>query len=192
MGLKDLLKRNRTYRRFDQTVKIAQEELEEWVEQVRFCPSGRNAQPLRYVIINTDERCEQVFPQLAWAGYLTAWAGPEEGERPVAYLIQLLDNRLVENCLCDDGLQIQTILLNAVDKGYGGCIIKAFKNEALREVLNLPEYMKIMYVIALGKPKEQVVLEEMQGENFKYWRDAEGVHHVPKRSKEELIFKLSR
>ena len=192
MVLKDLLKRNRTYRRFDQTVKIAQEELEEWVEQVRFCPSGRNAQPLRYVIINTDERCEQVFSQLAWAGYLTDWAGPEEGERPVAYLIQLLDTRIVENCLCDDGLQILTILLNAVDKGYGGCIIKAFKNEALREVLNLPEYMKIMYVIALGKPKEQVVLEEMQGENFKYWRDAEGVHHVPKRSKEELIFKLSR
>ena len=188
--LRDLLKRNRTYRRFDQTVKIAQEELEEWVEQVRFCPSGRNAQPLCYVIVNSDSMCERVFPQLAWAGYLTDWPGPEEGERPVAYLIQLLDTRIVENCLCDDGLQIQTILLNAVEKGYGGCIIKAFKNEALREVLQLPEYMKIMYVIALGKPKEQVVLEEMQGENFKYWRDAEGIHHVPKRSKKELIFKL--
>jgi nitroreductase len=192
MSLRDLLKQNRTYRRFDQTVKIAQEELEEWVAQVRFCSSGRNAQPLRYVIVNSDAMCEQVFPQLAWAGYLTDWSGPEEGERPSAYLIQLLDTRIVENCLCDDGLQIQTILLNAVEKGFGGCIIKAFKNEALREVLHLPEYMKIMYVIALGKPKEQVVLEEMQGENYKYWRDTEGVHHVPKRSKEELIFKLSQ
>ena len=138
--------------------------------------------------MNTDDACEQIFPHLAWAGYLTDWAGPEAGERPSAYLIQLLDTRIAENCLCDDGIQIQTLMLSAVEKGYGGCIIKSFKNEAVRSLLNLPDYMKIMYVLALGKPKEQVVLEEMQGDDFKYWRDAAGVHHVPKRSTEELIF----
>jgi nitroreductase len=188
MKLKDLLKQNRSYRRFYQEVKISRDELEKWVEQVRYCPSGRNAQPLCYAILNTDDACEQIFPHVAWAGYLTDWAGPEAGERPSAYLIQLLDTRIAENCLCDDGIQIQTLMLSAAEKGYGGCIIKSFKNEAVRSLLNLPDYMKIMYVLALGKPKEQVVLEEMQGDDFKYWRDAAGVHHVPKRSKEELIF----
>lgn len=116
------------------------------------------------------------------------WAGPAEEERPVAYLIQLLDTRIEENCLCDDGIQAQTILLGAVEKGFGGCIIKAFKNEVLRTILELPDYMKIMYVIALGKPVEKIVLEEIGDGDYKYWRDATGTHHVPKRTLEELIF----
>lgn len=190
MVLKDLLLKNRSYRRFNQEVKIPEKELRELVGLARWCPSGRNAQPLKYAIVNTGEGCSQVFPHLAWAGYLTEWPGPEEGERPVAYLIQLLDTRIVENCLCDDGIQAQTLMLGAVEKGYGGCIIKAFKNEALREVLQLPEYMKITYVLALGKPKEEVVIEDMQGEDYKYWRDAEEVHHVPKRSAGEFVFSV--
>ena len=188
MALKDLLLKNRSYRRFYQEVKIPFEELKELVGLTCFCASGRNAQPLWYAIVDTGEKCGMVFSQLAWAGYLTEWPGPEEGERPVAYLIQLLDTRVVENCLCDDGIQAQTILLGAVEKGYGGCIIKAFKNEALREILGLPEYMSIRYVLALGKPKETVVLESMKNEDYKYWRDAAGVHHVPKRDPEALIY----
>jgi len=189
MMLKDLLKNNRSYRRFQQKIRIPHEELEELAGLVRWCPSGRNAQPLKYVIVDDEEECDRIFPQLAWAGYLTDWAGPEEGERPVAYLVQLLDTRIAENCLCDDGIQAQTIMLGATEKGYGGCIIKAFKNEALRELLALPEYMKILYVLALGKPVEQVVLEEMQGGDFKYWRDAQGVHHVPKRKETDFIWR---
>lgn len=188
MALKDLLLRNRSYRRFYQEVKIPFEELKELVGLTCFCASGRNAQPLRYAIVDTGEKCGMIFSQLAWAGYLTEWPGPEEGERPAAYLIQLLDTRVVGNCLCDDGIQAQTILLGAVEKGYGGCIIKAFKNEALREILGLPEYMSIRYVLALGKPKETVVLESMKNEDYKYWRDAAGVHHVPKRDPETLIY----
>lgn len=189
MILKELLQKNRSFRRFYQEERIPEETLKELVGLVRWCASGRNAQPLCYAIVNTAAECARVFPLLAWAGYLKDWAGPEEGERPAAYLIQLLDCRVVENCLCDDGIQMQTLLLGAVDKGYGGCIVKAFKNDALRELLELPEYLKILYVLALGKPKEQVVIEDMQGEDFKYWRDEAGVHHVPKRRTESLIFK---
>ena len=184
---KDLLAKNRSYRRFRQCERMSMEELTELVGLTCLCASGRNAQALKYIIVHDECACARVFPHLAWAGYLTDWAGPTEGERPVAYLIQVLDTRIVENCLCDDGIQAQTILLGATEKGRGGCIIKAFKNEALRETLKLPDYLKIMYVIALGTPAEQVVLETMQTEDYKYWRDAQGVHHVPKRSVDELI-----
>lgn len=188
MRLQDLLEKNRSYRRFYQEYRISRNDLEDLVGLVHWCPSGRNAQPLRYFVVDEAEKCEKVFPTLAWAGYLQNWAGPQEGERPAAYLIQLLDTRIVEHCLCDDGIQAQTILLGAVEKGYGGCIIKAFKDAELRQVLELPEYMKILYVIALGKPKEKVVVEEMQGEDYKYWRDAAGIHHVPKRAVKDLFF----
>lgn len=188
MSLKDLLIKNRSYRRFQQDVRITEEELRELAGLVRWCASARNAQPLKYIIVNSPEACAGIFPNLAWAGYLTDWAGPEEGERPVAYMVQVLDTRIVENCLCDDGIQAQTILLGAVERGWGGCIIKAFKNEELRQVLNLPPYLKIIYVIALGKPKETVVVEKMEvGDDFKYWRDDKGIHHVPKRDESDFF-----
>lgn len=187
--LRDLLLKNRSYRRYYQGVRINTSELEELVGLARLCPSGRNAQALKYCVVAGKDECAAVFPLLAWAGYLTDWAGPEEGERPAAYLVQVLDTSIVENCLCDDGIQAQTILLGAVEKGWGGCIIKAFKNEPLREVLGLPAHLKIAYVIALGKPKETVVLEDMEGGDFKYWRSADDTHHVPKRAAGELIVK---
>ncbi len=185
--LKELLQKNRSYRRFFQDVRLTEAELRELVGLTRYCASGRNAQALRYRAVVDEKTCEQVFHTLAWAGYLKDWPGPEVGERPSAYLIQLLDTSIVENCLCDDGIQAQTILLGAVEKGYGGCIIKAFKNDALREILQLPEHLKIMYVLALGKPKETVVLEDMKDGDFRYWREPDGSHHVPKRPLEDLL-----
>lgn len=186
--LLDLLQKNRSYRRFDEKIKISEKELQEWVGLTRWCASGRNAQPLKYRLVFEEKECEEVFPALAWAGYLTDWDGPEKGERPVAYLVQLLDTRIVTDCLCDDGIQAQTLLLGAVENGYGGCIIRAFKKERLTQVLQLPDYMQIRYVIALGKPLEKVVVENMKGDDFKYWRDTDGVHHVPKRPLSELLY----
>nr|NQU92684.1 nitroreductase family protein [Bacteroidota bacterium] len=88
----------------------------------------------------------------------------------------------------DQGIAAQSILLGAVDKGLGGCIIGSIKRELLREMLNIDPMLEILLVIALGKPKEQVVIEKMnQDDNIKYWRDENGIHHVPKRNLDDLI-----
>jgi nitroreductase len=91
--------------------------------------------------------------------------------------------------MCDDGIATQSILLGAVEAGYGGCIIRAVNRKKLREILNLPEQFEIIQVIALGKPKEAIILDEMTNGEIKYWRDANQVHHVPKRSLEEIILR---
>ncbi|MDL2252204.1 nitroreductase family protein [Odoribacter sp. OttesenSCG-928-J03] len=187
--LRDLLFKNRTYRRFHQEVRIPENELKEIIGLTCLCASARNAQPLKYYMVTDETQCKAVFKTLAWAGYLTDWAGPEEGEQPSAYLVQALDTQISENCLCDDGIHVQTLLLGAVEKGYGGCVIKAFKNEELRAVLNVPDNLKLMYVIALGKPKEVVVLDEIKENDFKYWREENGTHHVPKRTVDDLLIK---
>lgn len=181
---KELLISDRSYRRFDESKKITEEELLKLVELTRYCASGRNLQPLRYRIVSSEEECDKVFRLLAWAGYLTDWDGPEAGERPVAYLVQCLDGRLAKDCLCDDGLQLQAITLGARTLGMGGCILKAFDPNKMKEALGLEEYYLPRYVLALGYPVEEVVIEDM-GEDidadYKYWRTADGIHHVPKR-----------
>ena len=187
----ELIRKNRSFRRFHQEVVIPESELLEMVENARLTPSGRNAQTLRYLLSNTQEINALIFPTLAWAGYLTDWDGPEEGERPAAYIVILNDDTLSKNYFCDHGIASMAILLTAVEKGYGGCIIASVNRDVLRQSLNIPEKYSIVQVIALGKPAETVVIEPMINDDIKYWRDPQGVHHVPKRRLEDMVVNLS-
>ena len=189
-SLRQLMIADRTVRRFREDMEVSVATLEKLVELTRYCPSGRNAQPLRYVIVNSEEEREKIYPLLKWAGYFQDWDGPEKGERPAAYLIQCLDTKYGQNCLCDDGLQLEAITLGMRTLGLGGCIIKAFNAPRLSEALNIDERYAPRYVLALGYPAEEVRLEDMSGDedaDFKYYRTPDGVHHVPKRQLEELI-----
>ncbi len=187
--LKDLILKNRSYRRFHQEQEVSEETLTELVDLARLSPSARNAQPIKYILSNTPERNSIVFKYLSWAGYLTTWHGPEEGERPAAYVIMLNDTSISSNFFSDNGIASQSILLGAVEKGLGGCIIGSIERLQLQRELDIPAQYKIIQVIALGIPKEVVVIEELD-KDHKYWRDIQKVHHVPKRSLEDIIVKL--
>ncbi len=186
--LKDLIAKNRSYRRFYQEVPVGEETLRELVDLARLSPSAANRQPLKYLLSNKPETNSKIFPCLAWAGYLPEWPGPDEGERPAAYLVMLGDTRITDNYLCDHGIAAQSILLGAVEKGLGGCIIGAVNREKLRENLQIAPHFEIIQVIALGKPKEVVIIEPVASNgDIKYWHDQNGAHHVPKRALDDLI-----
>lgn len=188
--LKELVAKNRSYRRFYQSVEITNEHLRGWVDLARLSASGRNAQPLKYILSCEAEKNEKIFSTLAWAAFLTNWEGPEEGERPAAYLVQLLDTNIANQYFCDDGIAAQSILLGAVEAGFGGCMFRSINKPKLMQLLEIPERFQIINVLALGKPKEEVVIDDLKNDDFKYWRDENGIHHVPKRSLDDLILPL--
>ncbi|MDE6342080.1 MAG: nitroreductase family protein [Muribaculaceae bacterium] len=186
--LRRLLEEDRSIRRFDASRPIGRDVLTQLVDLTRLCASGRNLQPLRYRPVDTAEERDALFPLLAWAGYLTDWAGPAPEERPTAYLVQCLNLSLAKNCLCDDGLQLQAITLGARALGIGACILKAFDPAKVAAALGIDtERFMPRYVVALGYPAEKVVLEDMEEADIKYWRSPDGTHHVPKRPLSELI-----
>ena len=188
--ISEIIKKNRSFRRFHQEVVISENDLREMVDNARLTPSGRNAQTLRYMLSNTSEMNARIFPALAWAGYLADWGGPKEGERPAAYIVILNDDTISKTYFCDHGIASLAILLTAVEKGYGGCIIASVKGDLIREAFQIPERYSIVQVIALGKPAETVVIEPMANGDIKYWRDAQEIHHVPKRNIEDIIIKF--
>lgn len=192
MELLELIKKSRSYRRFFEEVAIHESELQLMIEAARFSPSSRNIQPLKYFFSNNRDLNSKIFPTLGWAGYLTEWDGPVEGERPAAYIIQLLDKTISASASCDHGLTAQSILLQATELGYGGCIIASVKRETLQTLLELPQNLEILQVIALGKPKETVVTDDLKNNEYKYWREKDGTHHVPKRTLDELIIRNSK
>ncbi len=186
--LRDLVERTRSYRRFDQNFKIKLETLRELVGLARISAAAANLQPLKYILSNEAEKNAKIFQHLGWAGYLKDWPGPAEGERPSAYIIVLGDKRICKSFGCDHGIACQNIMLGAVEKGLGGCMMGSVNREGLRSDLDIPDYFDILLVLALGKPNETVVLEEVGPDgDIKYWRDSEGVHHVPKRRLEDII-----
>jgi nitroreductase len=190
MNLKELILKNRSYRRFNESHLIDSKTLENLIELARMSASGANRQPLKYLIYNTPEDCEKVFPSIAWAGYLTEWSGPDKGERPAGYIIILGDKSITEVFGVDHGIAAQSIMLGATEAGLGGCMIASIKREELREDLNIPDNLEILLILALGKPVEKVIIDDIKKGDVKYWRDSEKNHHVPKRSLNELIIKL--
>jgi len=188
MTFKELVAKNRTRRRFKQDQAIDIEVLRELAALARLCPSGNNLQPLKFLLVNTPEENAVIFKYLYWAGYLKEWAGPEEGERPSAYIIILGDNEIRKGFGVDHGIAAQTIMLGAVENDLGGCIIGSINKKALSEDLGIPDQFEVLLVLALGFPNEEIIIDPVdQNGNIRYWRDEKGVHHVPKRSLDELI-----
>ncbi|MFH1079992.1 MAG: nitroreductase family protein [Pseudomonadota bacterium] len=185
---KDLVVRNRTYRRFDQTFAIGKDTLRELVDLARLSSSAGNKQPFKYILSCDPVKNAIIFEHLAWAGYLTDWPGPVEGERPSAYILMLGDKQISPSFDFDNGIAAQSILLGAVEKGLGGCMIGSIERPKLRKKFNIPERYDILLVIALGRPVETVILETVKADgDVRYWRDSEGRHYVPKRSLDNII-----
>jgi nitroreductase len=186
--IRDLIMNCRSYRRFFEDEGVDDATLRELVELARFCPSSANLQPLKFVISNDPDTNQLIFEHLSWAGYLTDWGGPQEGERPAAYILILGDNDITRTITVDQGIAALAILLGATERGLGGCIIASIRRRELRPLINIPEEYEMLLAVAIGKPREEVVVDTVGSDgDIKYWRDENDIHHVPKRSLDELI-----
>lgn len=188
MEFKNLVKKNRSYRRFNEKAEIPQKSIDTVIENLRYVPSAANLQPLRYIVASNREVCSEIFPALKWAGYLSDWQGPVEGERPSLYVVILGDRKLSPYVDWDYGIALQTLLLGFVEQGYGGCAIAAFDKKQVREIFDVEAALDILGVVAVGEPVEKVVIDDYS-DSVKYWRDEEGIHHVPKKSLEDIVYK---
>ncbi len=191
--LLELLQKNRSYRRFDHTHKISSQHLRDFVSLARLTPSSGNLQPLKYLLVHEEKDTDQLFGFLRWARYLQEWEGPSDTEKPSAYIVMLGDTTIAQSFQYDAGIVAQTIMLGIVEKGLGGCILTSVDRDGLRVAFSIPPHLEILLVMAIGKPAEKVLLEDLSSEgSIKYYRSPDQVHHVPKRGLDALIFTPGR
>ena len=188
MNFKELAENARTCRRFEEDQPLAMADLEWLVDCARVAPSGRNAQDLRFSLVAAGETCQKLFSLTRWAGALKDWGGPHPGERPTGFIAILMPQTGTELSFYDVGIAAQTIQLAATSRDWGCCIIKSFDHQAVPDLLHVPADLKVALVLGLGVAKEKRVIAPMPASGaFTYWRDEQGVHHVPKRALDELI-----
>ncbi len=187
-AFKALVLENRSFRRFDNRHEIDESTLRNLVALTRTCASGANKQPLKYFICREREINERIFACLGWAAYLRDWSGPEPAERPSAYIIITGDHTIADHFWCDHGIAAQTILLGARTLGLGGCMFGSVNAGRIKPLLGIPDHLEVKLAVALGKPVETVQIDELGPDgDIRYWRDENKVHHVPKRSLDDLI-----
>ena len=188
MDFDSLVKNTRSCRRFKPEPAIKIDLLKSLVDLARITASAANLQPLKYILCSNPEKNISIFECLGWAGYLKDWAGPSPEERPTGYIVMLGDKRIAKNFDIDVGIASQTIMLGAKNMGYSGCMIGNIHHQKLAEVIKLKDHHVILLVLALGAPKENIVLESMKADDdFRYYRDEQGIHHVPKRNLDDII-----
>lgn len=188
MNFEEIIQKNRSYRRFYEDYEVTVDNLRKLIGHARLSASSGNIQALKFYLSADSIKNEKIYRHLQWAYYLKDWNGPENGERPSAYIIILGDTDIHATIEIDVGIAAQSILLGATSIGLGGCMFGSIDRVGLRKELNIPKRFQIPLIIALGKPKEKIKIEDVGTTgNIVYWRDEEMTHHVPKRSLDELI-----
>lgn len=188
MDFQALIRARRTIRKFEQKP-VSKEQLHRYIDAARLAPSAANMQPLKYVPVSRPALCKKLFPLTRWAGYLSDYA-PKEGERPTAYIAVCADLNIRKNGYeLDAGAAAENIILSALSDGVGACWMGAIDYQKISELLGLDESVKLLYVIALGYPKESPSTVELEDENVKYFIGEDAALKVPKRSLEEVIIK---
>lgn len=186
MGISDIILSRRTVRRF-KPVPVDRSLLEKLVNAGRLAPSAGNLQPLEFVAVDDAEVCRAVFPCLRWAAYISPKGNPQPGQEPMAYIVTIVNLAVREKGFeYDVGAAMENMILAAHDEGLGSCWLLSVEREKLAEILSVPQGFRIDCVLALGYPAESPVAEEFT-ESIKYWQDAEGVLHVPKRPLKSVL-----
>jgi len=177
----DLIAERRTIRRF-KPGPVSRDLLERLVNVGRLAPSAANLQPLEFVAVDDPAVKAEVFPCLKWAAYINPAGDPGPGEEPAAYIVTLVNTKLREKMFeYDVGAAMENMIVAALGEGLGACWFLSIDRDKLKTVLGVPDDYRIDSVLALGRPAEAPAVEVM-GESCRYWKDAEGRLHVPKRA----------
>lgn len=184
-SLDTLLRRNRSHRAFDSSYSVAMRQLEAIVSVNTKLPSGRNAQTLRFKLLDARGGGESFCSQLHLGGYLPELHLPVPGTEPKAFIIVCSTEPESPVVDIDLGISLQSMALKAVEIGLNALIVMAFNRKEVKEALGLP--LTPLAVLAIGKGMDRIELEEVSaGSNLRYYRK-DGIHFVPKIRVEDLI-----
>lgn len=184
--LRRLLQHNRSYRGYDNSFVVREDQLRRIIEVATLCPSARNQQVLRFRPVLKDES-DKVLSHIRLGGALPELHLPFPGSEPNAFVVicsTVEESKYVD---MDLGIVAQSMLLQATEIGLGGICIGAFDHEPIKEALNLA--YEPLLVLAIGRPKESIELVEChEGDSLTYYRNND-IHYVPRLSLDDLILK---
>ena len=184
-SLDTLLLKNRSHRAFDTSYTVAMRQLEAIVSVNTRIPSGKNAQTLRFRLLDEASGGAGFSRYLHFGGYLPELHLPVPGTEPRAFIVVCCTGAETPTVDIDLGISLQSMALKAVEIGLNAIIIRAFDRSEVKGALGLT--LEPIAVLAIGKGTDRIELVEVpDGSDLRYYRQ-DGVHYVPKVKLEDLL-----
>ena len=122
---------------------IPNEVLQKILEAGRLAPSSKNSQPWHFVVIKSKETLGKIAKLTPTGAHIAS--------APLAIAVLMDAAKLPE---IDGARAIQNMVLAAWDLGVGACWITNFYDDAVKDMLNAPQRMKLITVMPFGYPTE--------------------------------------
>jgi nitroreductase len=157
MTLDEIIRARKSVRKFEPKP-VEKEKIEQILEAARLAPSACNAQPWRFVIVQSKTAREAVLKHGRLEEFFVSnkWAT----EAPVIIVAcskkELLVHSIAEKAqgvqyhLIDIGIACQQMVLKAQELGLGTCYIGWFNAKQIKKVLDLPSGLNPECLITLG------------------------------------------
>lgn len=183
----ELIKKNRSKRIFNRTP-VSFALLKELIDDCRYSASTINRQDIRYILINNDDMCSDIFKITNLQS--THKIGIEN--KPGAFVVLVTDRELniPESFLWYNvGIATANLTLSATSKGYSCVTLLSTNMEKLAALISLEKTKKAVSIIAVGKSDQEVVLEDVSGGDLSYYKKDGSIHVVPKLTTAALIYR---
>ncbi|OGD23073.1 MAG: nitroreductase [Candidatus Aminicenantes bacterium RBG_16_63_16] len=186
MTLYELIISRRSIRQF-RPEPLARPVLEKIVNAGRLAPSASNLQPLEFIVVDDERVRREIFSFVRWADYISPAGNPLPGQEPTAYVIPLVNLGVRRSGFdLDLGAAVENMILAAWEEGIGSCWIAALDVKGVSRAIGLRENFRLTCALALGYPAETPVVEDFGG-SVKYWKEDDGVLHVPKKKLADIL-----
>ena len=148
MDVMEAIKKRYSVRCYQDRV-VEPEKLDGILEAARLAPSASNRQEWRFVVIqdkNIRQRLMQAAKDQAFVG-----------QAPVVIACCAKTDSHIMTCgqMCypiDVAIAIEHMALKATEEGLGTCWIGAFHEDKVKEILGIPQDVRVVALLALGYP----------------------------------------
>ncbi len=148
MDVHKAIQSRRSIRAYDSR-EVEEDKLMRILDSGRLSPSASNRQERRFIIIR-DARKRQLLSEAARNQRFVA-------EAPVVIAACSVETEYMMSCgqlayPIDTAIAVDHMTLEAVEEGLGTCWIGAFDEKRVKEILNIPDNIRVVALLPLGYP----------------------------------------
>ena len=150
MDVSTAIDQRRSVRAYKNT-DVEEEKLEKILEAARLSPSASNRQEWKFIVVKKKETRKKLADAALGQSFI--------GEAPVVIVACATETGAIMLCgqpayTVNVSIACSFMILQAYELGLGTCWIGAFQEDEVKEILKIPESVRVVAVIPLGYPNQ--------------------------------------
>ena len=151
MDVSQAIKSRRSIRLY-QEKEIEKEKLDKVLEAARLAPSANNRQEWKFIVVKDKDTRERVADAASGQTFI--------GQAPIVIVACATESQSIMTCgqpryTVDVSIAMSFMILQAQEVGLGTCWIGAFNESSVKEILGIPDDIRVVAITPLGYPIQE-------------------------------------